>query len=75
MSSLDVERLLDLGVRREEKVKEDDGWDEEGEECIYSSDQIGNDAMEFGRSLMSAYLWDATLRTMLRASTTYINTR
>ena len=36
MSSLDIERLLDLGVRREEKVNEDDGWDEEREGCIYA---------------------------------------
>lgn len=35
MSSLYIERLLDLGVRREEEVNEDDGWDdEEGEEFI-----------------------------------------
>lgn len=30
MSSLYIEGLLDLSVRREEEVKEDDGWDEEG---------------------------------------------
>ena len=36
MSSLDIERLLDLGVRREKKVNEDDCWDEESEGCIYS---------------------------------------
>ena len=36
MSSLNIERLLDLGVRREKKVNEDDGWDEESEGCIYS---------------------------------------
>lgn len=83
MSSLYIKRLLDLGVRREEEVKEDDGWDEEGEEFIYSSNQIGNDAIEVRRRLMSAYLWDAALRPMLIASTIvverqpqkYINTR
>lgn len=36
MGSLDVERFLDFGVGREEEVDEDDGWDEEGEECICS---------------------------------------
>ena len=36
MSSLDVERLLDLGVGREKKVSEDDGWDEEREGSVYS---------------------------------------
>ena len=36
MSSLDIERFLDLGVRREQKVSEDNGRDEEREECIYS---------------------------------------
>ena len=36
MSSLDVERLLDLGVGRKKKVNEDDGWDEESEGCVYS---------------------------------------
>ena len=36
MSSLDIERFLDLGVRREKKVNEDDGWDEEREEFVYS---------------------------------------
>lgn len=36
MRSLDIERLLDFGIRREKEVDEDDGWYEEGEECIYS---------------------------------------
>ena len=36
MSSLDVERFLDLGVGRKKKVSEDDGRDEQREECIYS---------------------------------------
>ena len=36
MSSLDIERFLDLDVRREKKVNEDDGWDEEREELVYS---------------------------------------
>ena len=36
MGSLDIERLLDLGVRRKEKVSEDDSWDEESEGCVYS---------------------------------------
>ena len=34
VGGLDVERLLDLGVRGDEKVEEDESWDEEGEPQI-----------------------------------------
>ena len=42
MSSLDIERLLDFGIRREKEVDEDDGWYEEGDEGIYSLDLVCN---------------------------------
>ncbi len=40
MSSLDVKRFLDFGIRREKEVDEDDGWDEQGEECICPLNQL-----------------------------------
>lgn len=34
VGGLDVEGLLDLGIRGDEEVKKDEGWDEEGEPQI-----------------------------------------
>ena len=39
MGSLDIERFLDLGIRREEEVDEDGRWNEQGKECICPLDQ------------------------------------
>lgn len=46
VSSLYVERLLDFSVGREKEVDEDDGWDEEGEECICLLSQLDIAAIE-----------------------------
>lgn len=40
MYSLDVERLLDFGVRSDEEMKDDQGWEEKSENRICYKKQL-----------------------------------
>ena len=40
MGSLYIERLLNFRIRREKEMGEDDGWNEEGDECICPQNQL-----------------------------------
>ena len=66
---LDVERLLDFGVRREEQVEEDEGRDEGGEERICSWRQRDVAATEARGPSTVAYRCGAALRPMRTALT------
>lgn len=67
MRSLHIEGLLDFRVRREKKVDQDDGGDEQGEKRICSFCQLDVLLLTGHTERLDTYLRDAALRPILNA--------